>query len=284
MEVVRSVAGIRERVLRARMGEGRTVGLVPTMGYLHEGHLSLVDRAVDLADLVVVSVFVNPLQFGEGEDLEEYPRDLERDVDLARERGAQLVFAPDVDEMYPAGEPVVTVDPGPMAEVLCGAHRPDHFRGVLTVVAKLFNIVRPDLAVFGRKDYQQAVLIERMTRDLNLPVRIEKAPVVREDDGLAMSSRNEYLSREERARAPALYRGLSEAQRRFREGERDPEALVEAFRAQLPDDPELRVQYVEVVNPETLEPVGEEEAGPDDVMAVAAFLGTTRLIDNVRLG
>lgn len=282
MEIVRTVAGIRERVLRARMGEGRTVALVPTMGYLHEGHLSLVDRAVELADLVVMSVFVNPLQFGEGEDLEAYPRDLDRDAALARERGVHVVFAPGIDEMYPAGEPLVTVDPGPMADVLCGAHRPGHFRGVLTVVAKLFNIVRPDVAVFGRKDYQQAVLVERMTRDLNLPVRIEKAPVVREDDGLAMSSRNEYLSPEERAQAPALHRGLVRARDRFLDGEAEAGALLEAFRSEVSGQPDVRVQYAEVVNPETLEPVVKAETG--HVMAVAAFLGETRLIDNVVLG
>lgn len=280
-DVVRTVAGIRERVARARLAEGRTVGFVPTMGYLHEGHLSLLDRAREMADLVVVSIFVNPLQFGEGEDLADYPRDLERDVDSAGTRGADLIFAPPADEMYPAGEPVVTVDPGSMAEVLCGAYRPGHFRGVLTVVAKLFDIVRPDVAVFGRKDFQQVVLVERMVEDLNIAVRIERAPIVREGDGLAMSSRNEYLSSRERAQAPALRAGLEEAAERFRRGESAAEALVEAFRSKVAEQPDIRIQYAQVVNPRTLDPVGEAEDG--SVLAVAAFLGRTRLIDNVEL-
>ncbi len=263
-------------------GNGRTLALVPTMGFLHEGHLSLVDRAGELADVVAVSVFVNPLQFGPGEDLASYPRDEERDLRLLEGRGAALVFVPAVDEMYPAGEPRVTVSPGALAERLCGAYRPGHFRGVLTVVAKLFGLVRPDVAVFGRKDFQQAVLIRRMVRDLDLRVRVETAPIVREPDGLALSSRNVYLSPAERAQAPGLRAGLSAAAAAFAGGERSAEALLRAVVREIEARPLLRLQYAELVHPESLEPV--DPAFDGAVVALAAFCGRTRLIDNTALG
>jgi pantoate--beta-alanine ligase len=251
------------------------------MGYLHEGHLSLVDVGREAADAVVVSIFVNPLQFGPSEDLDAYPRDEDRDRALLAGRDADLVFIPGVDEMYPGGEPTVTIDPGPMARGLCGAHRPGHFRGVLTVVARLFGLFQPDTAVFGRKDYQQAVLIRRMARDLELGVEILLGPIVREADGLAMSSRNGYLNAEERAQATGLHDALVEAVERFRSGERSAAALAEGIRRRIHEHPLLECQYAELVDPSTLERVGRAEGGT--VAAVAAFCGTTRLIDNVEL-
>lgn len=280
MEVVRSVPGIRDAVARLRSGGGE-VALVPTMGALHEGHLSLVDRALELADVVVASVFVNPLQFGEGEDLEAYPRDPEGDVALLEGRGVSVVFAPDRDEVYPDGEPVVTVDPGAMGSVLCGAFRSGHFRGVLTVVAKLFGIVGPDVAVFGRKDYQQLVLIRRMTADLDMPVRVASAPTIREEDGLALSSRNRYLGPEARAEAAGLYRSLVTVREAFRAGTLRSRELLGHFRAELARHPGFRLQYVEIVDPETLEAVEEAEEG--SVIATAAHLDGARLIDNLVL-
>jgi pantoate--beta-alanine ligase len=263
--------------LRAR----GSLALVPTMGFLHEGHLSLVDRARELADSVVVSVFVNPLQFGPSEDLAAYPRDEVRDLDLLRGRGADLVFIPSVEEMYPGGDPLVSVSPGPLEHRLCGKHRPGHFRGVLTVVAKLFGLVRPDVAVFGRKDFQQAVLIRAMARDLDLGVRVETGPIIREPDGLAMSSRNSYLTPEERAEAVALHQGLAAAAARFTQGERRADRLLTAVTNEVARHTTLSVQYAELVDPDTLDPV--DPAEPGSVLALAAYCGTTRLIDNMEL-
>lgn len=260
---------------------GRVV-LVPTMGALHEGHLSLLDRACERGDLVVLSIFVNPLQFGPSEDFASYPRDLDRDLALAAERGADLVFAPDVREIYPTGEPATRVVPGPMADRLCGAFRTGHFEGVLTVVAKLFNIVQPDVAVFGQKDYQQSVLIRRMVTDLDMPIEIDVAPTVRDPDGLALSSRNAYLSGDDRERALRLWRGLRAAKAAYHGGERDAAVLRSLAQAELEGDPRVRPQYVELVDGETLEPVAE--AVPGSVLAVAAFVGDARLIDNLIFG
>jgi pantoate--beta-alanine ligase len=262
--------------------EGRALALVPTMGSLHSGHLSLVELAGGLADRVAVSVFVNPLQFGPGEDLSRYPRSLEADVERARDRGAWLVFAPPEEEMYPGGPPVVRVVPGALGERLCGARRPGHFQGVLTVVARLFGLFRPEVAVFGRKDFQQAVLVRRMVRDLEMGVRIAVGPLVREADGLAMSSRNAYLNPEERRMAPDLFRALQAADEAFRGGERRGAALAAIVRERVEGHPIFRLQYAEAVDPDTLDPVGEAKVG--DVLAVAAFVGGTRLIDNVVLG
>jgi len=204
---------------------GDLLALVPTMGYLHEGHLSLMDLAGENAEFVAASVFVNPLQFGAGEDLHRYPRDLDRDLALLEGRGVNLVFHPEAQEMYPGGDPVVTVDPGPMGDLLCGAFRPGHFRGVLTVVARLLGLFRPHVAVFGQKDYQQAVLIQRMVRDLALGADVLLGPVVREPDGLAMSSRNVYLDQARRKDALGLYRGLMAAREAFASGARDEEII-----------------------------------------------------------
>jgi len=280
MDVVRTRDELAAGLARLRAGGG-SLGLVPTMGYLHEGHLSLVDRAAELADAVAVSIFVNPLQFGPAEDLASYPRDEARDLALLENRGARLVFAPTPAEMYPGGEPLVTVSPGSLERRLCGAFRPGHFRGVLTVVAKLFGLVRPDVAVFGRKDFQQAVLIRRMARDLDLGVRVETGPIVRESDGLAMSSRNSYLGPEARREATGLFEALSGAEALWRGGEGRATRLLDEVRARIARRPLLSLQYAEAVHPETLE--GVEEAAPGTVLAVAAYCGTTRLIDNLEL-
>ena len=276
-------AGTRAEVrewARAARAAGERTGLVPTMGYLHEGHLSLIRLAREGADRVAVSIFVNPLQFGPSEDLARYPRDLDRDLKLAREAGAELVFTPSVDEMYPGGEPWVKVVPERGADRLCGASRPGHFRGVLTVVAKLFGIFTPDVAYFGQKDYQQLTLIRRMVADLDMPLEVRAGPTVREPDGLAMSSRNVYLTPDERSHALALRGALARAEEAFTAGERDPAVYREILLAA--DGPMLALEYGEVVDPETLEPATEVRAGT--VCAVAGRVGKTRLIDNTILG
>ena len=279
LTVARTVAEVREAVREARAA-GKTVALVPTMGYLHQGHLSLLDEARARADVVMMSIFVNPLQFGPAEDLDRYPRDLERDLELAASRATDLVFAPSAAEMYPHGEPAVQVVPGPLADRLCGASRPGHFGGVLTVVAKLFGIFQPDVAVFGQKDLQQATLIRRMVEDLDFAVWVEVAPIVREPDGLAMSSRNVYLSATERERALALSRGLGRARELWSAGEADAATLRAALRKEMAV-PGVEPEYAEVVDPRTLD--GVETAVPGAVMAVAARVGRTRLIDNAIL-
>ncbi len=280
MKLIRRIADVRAEVARARR-DGRRIGFVPTMGFLHEGHLSLIDRCRELSDWVVLSIFVNPLQFGPGEDLERYPRDLERDVSAAGARGVDLIFAPDDRELYP-GEQTVVVTPRRLADRLCGLSRPGHFEGVLTVVAKLFAIVQPDVAVFGQKDYQQALLIRKMAADLDLPVRIEVAPTVRDPDGLAMSSRNDYLSEEERQRALRIPRALADAVGVYRAGARDGPRLRAGILGNLEAGGGVDVEYVEVVSGDALEPV--ERLDDDTLVAVAVRVGGTRLIDNVRLG
>lgn len=251
------------------------------MGFLHEAHLSLIDRCRELADWIVMSIYVNPLQFGPGEDFERYPRDLERDTAAVKERGVDLVFAPDDRELYP-GQRTVVVTPRRLADRLCGLSRPGHFEGVLTVVSKLFAIVQPDVAVFGQKDYQQALLIQKMVADLDLPVRVEVAPTVRDPDGLAMSSRNAYLSEEERERARRISRALAGAVRDYRAGRRDAGPIRARILGALEAGGGVDVEYVEVVSGDELEPL--ERVGDDTVVAVAARVGATRLIDNVRLG
>ena len=280
MLVARTRSELAEGLASLRQG-GPRVGLVPTMGFLHEGHLSLVDVALAHSDVAVASVFVNPLQFGPSEDLASYPRDEARDLELLEGRGAALVFVPSVVEMYPGGDPVVAVSPGRLGRRLCGAFRPGHFQGVLTVVAKLLGMFGPDVAVFGRKDFQQATLIRRMVIDLEMNVRIETGPIVRERDGLAMSSRNAYLQPDERAQAPAIHEGLVEAERRWRAGERRVERLLAAIRDRIARERLLELQYAEGVEPRSLDPVEDAVAGT--VLAVAVFCGTTRLIDNMEL-
>jgi pantoate--beta-alanine ligase len=289
VKTVLTIRDLRREVTAARARYGSrgpgagdaVVGLVPTMGSLHEGHLSLVDRARERTEFVVMSVFVNPTQFTPGEDFDRYPRDLARDTELAEQRGVELLFAPATGEVYPDGDPVVRVVPGRLAERLCGPGRPGHFDGVLTVVAKLFGMVQPDVAVFGRKDYQQAALIRRMVRDLDMPVRIGVAPIVRDHDGLALSSRNTYLSEAERVRARSLWRGLTAARAAFEDGEVAAERLKSRVRGIL-EVAAVAVEYVDLVDPDTLEPLAEAASGA--VLAVAGRVGSTRLIDNTSLG
>jgi len=278
MDVISSIEEMRQDSARAR-ARGQRIGLVPTLGALHEGHLSLVRVARERTDRVVVSVFVNPTQFGEGEDLECYPRDLERDTALCREEGVAVVFAPSAREMYPAGHSVY-VDEQDVSTGLCGASRPGHFRGVLTVVAKLLNIVGPDIAVFGQKDAQQACLVRRMVTDLDIPMGIVVAPIVREEDGLAMSSRNRYLSPEERKRATCLYRALCLARQLVEGGVVDTGVIRERMRALIDDGaPPVAIEYIEIVDNRRLKPVDCVEG--ETLVAVAARVGSARLIDNV---
>lgn len=264
---------------RATRRAGARVAFVPTMGALHEGHLRLLDRARECADRVVVSIFVNPLQFGPQEDFASYPRDLGRDRALADRRGADALFAPGPDAMYPV-EPLVRLAPGPMAEAFEGAVRPGHFAGVLTVVAKLFHAVEPDVAVFGRKDFQQAMLVRRMVADLDFPLEVDVAPTVRELDGLALSSRNAYLKGDERRSALALSRALRAVEQAWRAGQADPAALVgrglEALRV-----PGVSPDYLALVD-DQLRPVARADAAT--VVITAARLGRTRLLDNAVLG
>lgn len=267
---------------RARHDEGQSLAFVPTMGYLHAGHLRLIDRALELADGVAISIFVNPLQFAPTDDFARYPRAIERDREAAVGRGVDCLFAPDGAAMYPGDDPAIRVDPGILGAHLCGPHRPGHFMGVLTVVAKLFHIVEPDVAVFGRKDAQQARMVQQMVRDLNFATRVTVAPTVREHDGLALSSRNAYLNREERRAAVALSRGLDAAHRAFAAGERRAARLVTTVRETVETESLLRLQYVEAVDPQWLQPV--ETVGGETLLALAAFAGTTRLIDNIVLG
>lgn len=260
---------------------GRRVGFVPTMGALHEGHLSLADLAARATQTVLMSLFVNPLQFGPGEDFERYPRDLARDRALVAGRGVTALFTPGVDVMYPPGSETRVV-PGPTAERWEGAMRPGHFTGVLTVVAKLFNLVQPDVAVFGQKDIQQVTLIRRMVRDLDLPVEILVGPTVREADGLALSSRNAYLTVAEREQALSLSRSLRAADVAWRGGEADALRLESHMRQQFVAAPGVTVDYIAIVDPGTLTPVQRADHGT--VVAVAGRVGRTRLLDNLILG
>lgn len=274
-----SIDEVRAVVAGARK-TARTVGLVPTMGALHEGHASLIRAARQASDFVVVSVFVNPTQFGPNEDFARYPRTLEADRNTCAQAGADVIFAPAVEEIYP-GRSITFVEVQELDAVLDGPKRPGHFRGVCTVVLKLFNIVQPDRAHFGAKDFQQARIIRQMVRDLNVAIEIRVEPTVREQDGLAMSSRNRYLSATERARAPAIYRALQTIQARARAGEIDVARLESALAAELASIPEARIDYARIVDADTLQPLARLDRPA--VAAVAVFLGTTRLIDNVIL-
>ncbi|MDO7788966.1 pantoate--beta-alanine ligase [Desulforamulus aquiferis] len=257
--------------------ENKTVGLVPTMGYLHEGHLTLVREARQCCDVVVMSIFVNPTQFGPKEDFGSYPRDLQRDSELAEEAGVDIIFAPEVEEMYPRGFRT-SVDVEEITDVLCGAARPGHFRGVATVVTKLFNIVQPDMAFFGQKDYQQVLVIKGLVRDLNINVKIIDVPIARELDGLALSSRNVYLSKSEREAAKVLSRSLAKAQEQVANGVRDIEKIRELVLSEIESEPLARIDYVEIRSIPDLKDlkVLEDRA----LLALAVKFGNTRLIDN----
>ncbi len=279
MKICKTIADMRA-ASRAARHSGKSLGFVPTMGALHEGHLSLVRAAKAKCDVVAVSIFVNPLQFGPSEDLAKYPRTFERDRELLEKEAVDILFAPMPEEMYPAGAVTYVTVEG-LSEKLCGKSRPGHFRGVTTVVAKLFHIVEPDLAFFGQKDAAQATIIRRMVRDLNLPVEIVVCPIVREPDGLAMSSRNAYLSPQERKSALVLHRALTEVKSRFDQGERRANNLIAAGKQTVAQEPAVRLDYFEIVDPATLDPV--QKLTSCALVAVAAFVGNTRLIDNTLL-
>jgi pantoate--beta-alanine ligase len=279
MKICKTISDMRA-ASRGSHREGQRLGFVPTMGALHEGHLSLVRAAKAKCDVVAVSIFVNPLQFGPSEDLAKYPRTFERDRDLLEKASVDILFAPAPEEMYPAGAVTYVTVEG-LSEKLCGRSRPGHFRGVTTVVAKLFHIVEPDLAFFGQKDAAQSTIIRRMVRDLNLPVEIIVCPIVRETDGLAMSSRNAYLSPQERRSALVLSRSLTAVKNRFDQGERNASMLIEAGKHVLSQETGVRLDYFEIVNPSTLDSM--QELTSSALVAIAAFVGHTRLIDNILL-
>ncbi len=262
-------------LLRSR---GTRIGLVPTMGYLHEGHLSLVREAKKKADIIVMSIFVNPTQFGPNEDFKNYPRDFDRDAALAKTAGCDIIFYPDHCEVYPASY-LTYVEVEKITRVLCGLSRPTHFRGVTTIVAKLFNIVKPHVAVFGQKDAQQVMVIKRMVTDLNYDIEIIIAPTIREKDGLAMSSRNSYLSPDQRAQAVVLYQSLMEANRMIDEGERDIGIIKNTMRAMIEQQPDAVIDYIEIVDTATLE--SQRKLTGEVLIALAVKIGKPRLIDNI---
>ena len=280
MKVVKTIKEVREIVGGWRQ-EGLSVGLVPTMGYLHEGHQSLIKKSASQNDRTVVSVFVNPIQFGPNEDLEAYPRDLNRDIKAVEEAGGDLIFNPEPSEMYP-GHFTSFIDTTETTELLCGAVRPVHFRGVCTVVGKLFNIVTPDRAYFGQKDAQQLATIRRFVRDLNFPLEIIACPIVREDDGLAKSSRNTYLNAEERQAALILSKSLKKGQEAIESGEKDAKTIIAIIKNSLQSEPLARIDYVEVVDFENIQRVDKIEG--ETLVAIAVYIGKTRLIDNFIIG
>ena len=277
MKVIRSIRAMRRFVAQAR-GAGQSVGLVPTMGFLHEGHLSLIRKARKECGSVVVSIFVNPTQFAPGDDLTSYPRDFERDRKLARSVGADAIFFPAADRMYPKDFSTYVVEER-LSESLCGGSRPGHFRGVATVVLKLFNIVQPDRAYFGRKDAQQALIIKRMVRDLDLPVKVRVEPVVREKDGLALSSRNKYLGPDERKDAAVLYRSLVMAKNMVDSGEKSCYKIRCKMAKLIDAAGTSRIDYISIVDAQTL--VEAKKAEGRLIIALAVFFGKARLIDNI---
>ncbi len=277
MIIAETITEVRQQVAAWRK-EGLTIGLVPTMGALHEGHISLVRESVKECDRTVASVFVNPTQFAAGEDLDKYPRTFERDVELLEQNGCDMVFYPAVEEMYPAGfgaEIQITTD---MVHQLCGASRPTHFKGVCTVVGKLFNIVTPDKGFFGEKDAQQLAILKKMVRDLNFPLEVVGCPTIREADGLAKSSRNSYLSPEERAAAVILYKTMQAAKEKLESGMTDAEEVKKFMTDMIQTEPLAKIDYIQVVDGIDLIPV--KEVSPGDLVALAVYFGSTRLIDN----
>jgi pantoate--beta-alanine ligase len=279
MKIIRTIAEMKEYSGEVRAA-GKVLGFVPTMGYLHEGHLTLMRESGKKSDVTVASIFVNPLQFGQGEDYEEYPRDLTRDAALAEEAGVSAVFAPTAAEMYPRGYNTF-VDVAGVTGPLCGRSRPGHFRGVTTVVNKLFNIVRPHYAFFGQKDAQQVLVIRKMALDLNMNLEIVVVPTVREADGLAMSSRNVYLNPAERQAATVLFRSLAKARELVEHGERDPETVKEAVKKMITGEPLAKIDYVELLSMPDL--TASSRLADQSLLALAVFFGKTRLIDNTVL-
>lgn len=279
MKIVKTIKEVRAEVSEWKR-QGLSVGLVPTMGFLHEGHRSLIERAVAENDRVVVSDFVNPTQFGEGEDLEAYPRDIDRDAALCSDAGAALIFNPEVSEMYADGACTMVDMQGEMTAGLCGKTRPIHFRGVCTVVSKLFNIVTPDRAYFGQKDAQQLSVIKRMVKDLNFGIEIVGCPIVREPDGLAKSSRNTYLNEEERKAALVLSKAVKKGQEMISGGEKDLDKVTAEMKALISAEPLAGIDYVEAVDAENIKPVSSTDDCDQVLVAMAVYVGKTRLIDN----
>ncbi len=279
MEVFSKIDDLKKKLKEERKA-GKSVGFVPTMGYLHDGHLSLVKQSVKENDLTVVSIFVNPIQFGPEEDFNRYPRDIERDKKLLEKEGVDYLFFPTNEEMYPSGFKTF-VEVNELGKKLCGKSRPGHFRGVTTVVLKLFNIVQPDKAYFGQKDAQQAIIIKKMVKDLDLDVDIVVMPIIREEDGLAMSSRNVYLSEEERKNATVLYRSLKETENLIKTGERDSEKVIKRIREIIMSYPKAVIDYIEIVDTEELNPVNPIKG--EILIALAVYIGKARLIDNIIL-
>lgn len=279
MQIVHTVAEVREEIKKQR-SKDKTIGFVPTMGFLHEGHLSLMREARLQTDYVVVSIFVNPTQFGPNEDLASYPRDFERDALLCTSAEVDLIFAPSVEEMYPEGYSTFVDCEGEITKRLCGASRPTHFKGVTSVVSKLFNIVLPDKAFFGQKDAQQVAVIEKMVRDLNYNLEIVPCPIVREADGLAMSSRNTYLNESERREALVLSQALKLAKALIDEGERSAEVLIQNMKKKIDESSSATIDYISIVDAGTLDPL--ETLNDDFLVALAVKIGKTRLIDNFR--
>ena len=281
MKIVKTIAGLRAELLPLKKA-GKSIGLVPTMGALHEGHMSLVDASAKENDVTVVSVFLNPIQFGKSEDLDKYPRRLEKDAELVDAHGGNFVFAPTPAEMYPDGDPLTLVRDETMECLYCGATRPGHFRGVLTVVTKLFNISGADRAYFGKKDYQQAFLIKRMVKDLNMPIEIHTLPIVREASGLARSSRNEYMNDVERGAAVAISKALLDAKASYEAGEKDVNRLRSKIQENVAKAGGV-VQYIEIASQKTLFANTSGTVDEPSVILIAAFFGKTRLIDNMEL-
>mgnify|MGYP001563639420 CR=1 FL=1 len=279
MEIYRNIRSLTKKVQEIKR-KGLKIGLVPTMGFLHEGHMSLIRRAAKDTDCVIVSIFVNPAQFGPKEDFKKYPRDMKKDLELCEKEAVDIIFAPEAGEVYPEGF-ATYVKVERITDALCGASRPGHFRGVATVVAKLFNITMPDIAYFGQKDSQQAVIIKRMTEDLNMPVKIKVEPVVREKDGLAMSSRNVYLNPEERKQALSLYRSLELARCMFDKGERSASKIINRMKREIQKNPDAKIDYISIVNADNL--AGLERIKEKALIAIAVLIGKTRLIDNIIL-
>jgi pantoate--beta-alanine ligase len=279
MKLVRSATQLRRQLARHAFAR-HTIGFVPTMGALHEGHASLITSSKHRCKLTVVSIFVNPTQFGPGEDYRRYPRTLARDAALCRKAGADLLFVPSLDEIYPPGD-TIKVDAGPLGTVLEGASRPGHFNGVATVVLKLLNLVQPDRLFLGQKDYQQTLVIKQLVRSFHLAVAVTVCPTIREPDGLAMSSRNRYLTRRQRQAAPLIHQALRIGAARFRDGERSAATLQAAMRRVLARSPLIRIDYLAVCDPATLAPL--RRIGQPPLFAIAARVGRTRLIDNIRI-
>lgn len=279
MKIITQINEMRS-IVKDIKSQGMSIGFVPTMGYLHEGHLSLVRESLRKADVTVVSIFVNPAQFGPREDFKEYPRDMNRDSEILEKEGVDYLFAPATDEMYPEGYKTY-VEVHDLQDKLCGRSRPGHFRGVCTVVLKLFNIINPDISFFGQKDAQQAIILKRMVQDLNLEVKIEVLPIIREEDDLALSSRNTYLSQKERKAALSLSKSLKEAQSMIENGQRDSEAIIKRMIEIINMEPLAKIDYVEIVDLDKLNPVTRIEK--EALVALGVFIGEVRLIDNTIL-